>query len=202
MGALSSGKRNIGQIIGRNHFTKSACVGSYQDVKFDDLGTFLNQSIFPTGVMIHSGDVIDSIELLYGTEGEQSTTNPLFHGGPNGRSHLYKLGPGDFLCGMQIIYGKYPFSLDENLRNRDMIIQIRFATQLSDYKYGPWYGNECGKGEAMPGKVYTIDGGYNNVIVALYGAICKENMVLHNYVQALGVYSLPILLARGITANR
>lgn len=172
-------------------FSRSSIVGTYRDMAFDDLAAFIKQPLLPTAVKVHSGDVIDSIEMVYDNSNYKQGDSPFFHGGPNGYEKLFLIKPGDFLQKIEMEYGKYPFSTDPTQRDKDMIVRIRFTTRSGISS--PWYGNECGKGDMMHVKPFTIDVSENNVICCLYGAIGKKNLTLHNYLQALGVYFVTYL---------
>lgn len=177
-------------------FVKSEVGGDYSDVKFDDLDSLWETDIMPRSIRVRAGDVIDSIEMMYGRTDYPIGESPFFHGGPNGYTDVFTIPPGDFLRKIELEYGKYIYSLDPNQRKKDQIIRIRFTTH--DNVQSPWYGNACGKGSSLPAKPFTIDVGENNIICCLYGATGKNNMELHNYLQALGVYMISFLDAKKI----
>lgn len=175
---------------------KGPVAGDYSDVFFDDLQNFFEQCFLPTGVWVRQGDVIDSIELVYGKKDEAHRKSKFFHGGPNGYDAYFEIPPGDFIRRIDVEYGKYPFSLKPSQRIKDQIIRIRFTTSTG--LTSGWYGNVCGKGDCLKGKQFTIDAGENNVICCLYGSTGLNNGELHNYLQSVGVYYISYLDAKRI----
>lgn len=176
----------IRELLDISGISSSNTIGSYKDVKFDDLDQFTKQTLLPRGVRVHRGDVIDSIEMVYEKSDYKKGDSPFFHGGPNGYEKNFEIKPGDFLQKIDLEYGKYPFSTDPAQRNKDLIIKIKFTTR-EGYS-SPWYGNECGKKSQLKGTPYTIDVGENNIICCFFGSTGKNNLVLHNYLQSIGVY--------------
>ncbi|MFI3296612.1 MAG: hypothetical protein R3Y59_03170 [bacterium] len=170
---------------------KTNSAGTYTSNKFDDSNNTLDLML--TSIKVWEGDVIDCIEFVYDNKSYAKGKSPYFHGGLYGVMREFKIMPGDFLRRIDFKVGKYPFSMDVNQRNVDMIVQIKFTTR--DGNESRWYGNCCGKGSRMVVSDYTIDVGPENVIFALYGATQKANMALHNYVQALGTYYLTYISA-------
>ena len=181
----------IYELLDITRFSKSSVIGSYQDEKFDDFNKFFAQPLLPTAVKVHSGDVIDSIEMVYENSSYKNGESPFFHGGPNGYEKLFIIKPGDFLQKIEVEYGKYTFSTDPTQRNKDVIVRIRFTTRSGISS--PWYGNECGKRTQLQVKPFVLDVSENNVICCFYGALGKPSLTLHNYLQAIGVYFITFL---------
>lgn len=171
-----------------NLLSKSPLTGcpKKQGVNFDDSDDFALQPNLPIGVRVCSGDVIDSIELLYDKNVSQRGESVFFHGGPNGAEHIFWLEEYEYICRIDMEYGKYIFSLDPAEREDDVLVRIRFMTNKG--RACGWYGNECGKGDAMKVHAESIELQSYDGVCCLYGSICKPNMVLHNYVKRLGVY--------------
>lgn len=188
--------KKIKDLLSELVVAKGPVAGDYSEHVFDDLQKFYDQSFLPTGVWVRQGDVIDSIELTYGKKDFARGKSPFFHGGPNGYDAYFELPIGDFIRKIEVEYGKYPFSLRPSQRTKDQIIRIRFTT--SSGLVSSWYGNICGKGERLKGKLFTIDAGENNVICCLYGSTGLKNMELHNYLQSLGVHYISFLDAKKI----
>lgn len=172
-------------------FSKLPPIGDYSDCLFDDLSNMFDTKVLPRGIKVRAGDVIDSIEFIYDKSDYALGESPFFHGGPNGYDNIFTIPAGDFLRRIDVEYGKYIFSTDPDQRKKDQIVRIRFTTNQG--VQSPWYGNVCGKGDTLPVKPYTFDAGENNIICCLYGATGKKNMKLHNYLQAIGVYTISFL---------
>lgn len=167
---------------------KSNVTGSSNNggVTFDDSDAFAFQPCLPVGIRVCSGDVIDSIELLYDKELRPRGECVFFHGGPNGYEHIFWLDDGEYISRIDMEYGRYIFSLDSSERDDEVLVRIRLVT--SKGRDSGWYGNECGKGEAIKVHSENIQLRSYDGVCCLYGSICKPNMELHNYVRQLGVY--------------
>lgn len=168
--------------------TKSSLTGSLnkEDIIFDDNESFIQQPNLPVGIRVCAGDVIDSIEFLYNKEMCPRGGSVFFHGGPNGKEHLFWLEEGEYIYDIELEYGKYIFSLDPAERVDDVLVRVRFTTSAG--RSGGWYGNECGKGDKLEVHKERITLQNHDGVCCFYGATCKPNMQLHNYVKQLGVY--------------
>lgn len=185
------------KILSEIFYGKTNVFGSYSDQKFDDLEAFKkSDEPFVTSVKVWEGDVIDCIEFVYGNRQYEKGKSPFFHGGKNGVLYEFKLGMGDFITKIEGEYGRYPFSLAPQQQKKDVIIRLRFTTHQG--KTSRWFGNACGKGDLMKGTPFIIDAGRENIICGLYGATWTNNLVLHNYVQAIGAYYMTWLDAQNL----
>ncbi len=168
-------------------YGKTQVFGSYSDSKFDDLDKFKKLSTNPlpvTAVKVWHGDVIDCVEFVYDNNQYDKGKSPFFHGGLNGYPEEFKVNMGDFIQVIEGEYGHYPYSTEPAQRKKDVIIRLRFKTRNG--KESSWYGNACGKGDQLKGTPFKIDVGKDSIICSLYGATWKGNLVLHNYIQAIG----------------
>lgn len=178
-------------------YGKTQVAGTYSEQTFDDLSAYKNTGTpFVTSVKVWYGDVIDCVEFVYNDQQYEKGTSPFFHGGKNGYLQEFKIGLGDFIQTIEGEYGRYPYSLEPGQQNKDLIIRLRFITRNGICS--GWYGNACGKGEKMKGSPFRIDVGSESVICALYGATWKGNLVLHNYIQAIGAYYMTYLDAMNL----
>lgn len=168
-------------------YGKMQVVGTYSEQTFDDLSKYKDTGTpCVTSVKVWHGDVIDCVEFVYDKQQYEKGKSPFFHGGKNGHMEEFTIEDDDFIQTIEGEYGQYPYSLEPSQQNKDLIIRLRFKTHKGIYS--KWYGNSCGKGEKMKGTPFLIDAGAECILCALYGATWKGNLVLHNYIQAIGAY--------------
>lgn len=182
-------------------FSRTDVFGTDSDALFNDLDAYRKMTHpFVKSVKIWYGDVIDCIEFSYNDKNYEKGESPFFHGGKNGHFQEFKIDLGDFITKIEGEYGLYPFSSEPKQRNKNIIIRLRFTTRNG--KTSSWYGNACGKGNALKGHPFCIDVGNESVICCLYGATWKGNLVLNNYIQAIGAYCMTYLDAVKLLEKR
>lgn len=184
--------KKISEALESMVFGKTVTFGTNSDRLFDDLKEYKKgENLFVSCVKVWHGDVIDCLEFVYNDKQYEKGKSPFFHGGRNGYLEEFKIGMGDFIQTIEGEYGRYPYSTEPAQQNKDVIIRIRFITRNGIES--KWYGNACGKGDKLKGQNFKIDVGSQSVICALSGATWKENLILHNYIQAIGAYYMTSL---------